>query len=60
MKNKVVAKVHTKQGMAVKVFANGKTGVVLPANWKQQAGILGAERMVGHRETRRNRLKVAA
>lgn len=39
-KNKVTAKVHTKEGMPIKVWANSKTGTVLPSNWKQQAGFL--------------------
>lgn len=39
-KNKIIAHVHTKEGMPIKVWANQRTGVVLPSNWKQQAGYL--------------------
>lgn len=58
-KNKIIAHVHTKEGMPIKVWANQKTGVVLPSNWKQQAGFLAGPVEITKRLANRHRRNAA-
>lgn len=39
-KNKTVIMAQTQEGFQVRAWLNRKTGVILPTNWKQQAGTL--------------------
>lgn len=57
-KNKIIARVHTKAGMAIKVWANERTGIVIPSNWKQQAGFLAGEVVVTKRMANRRARKL--
>lgn len=59
-KNKIIARVHTKAGMAIKVWANDRTGIVIPSNWKQQAGFLAGEVLVTKRMANRRARRKAA
>lgn len=55
---KRVGVVKTRDGFEVKVFANQRTGTVMPTNWKQQASILAGPMVITtrmkHRAYRRS------